>query len=71
MLVIEDDGGEQFKFSLAGDIERIGKLKLMEYSAAEYWGAEVYAALQQMINDRQLGSVKKLNRKDRRANAGQ
>jgi hypothetical protein len=66
MLVIEDDGGEMFKFYLAGDIQRIGlpSIPISHYSAAEFWGAEIYAVIQKRMQEAQ--SVKKLNRKDRR-----
>lgn len=41
MLVIEDDGAQQFKFYLDGDIDRIkAQVPTHKYSAAEYWAVQ-------------------------------
>lgn len=66
MIVLEDDGDSMFNMKLEGDIDRLGKLKdHFEYSPAEFWAQELFAACQTHIRSR--GTVKTLNREERRA----
>lgn len=65
MIVFEDDGNDQFKMYLAGDIERIGlpSVPISLYSASEFWGVECLKACADRLKE---GPVKQLNRKERR-----
>lgn len=51
MIVVEDDGGDNFKFSLEGDIERLNlpQVPTSLYSAAEFWGGQFFALCQEFL----------------------
>lgn len=51
MIVVEDDGGDNFKFYLDGDIGRIGlpQIPASLYSPAEFWGAQFFQLCNEFI----------------------
>lgn len=57
-LVLEDDGGDKFRFFCEGDIDRIGKIEPEKLSAAEFWAIQFYALCQEQLDE--SGGVKKL-----------
>ena len=66
ILVLEDNGKDQFNFTMQGDTERLSDKMVSpgEYSPAEFWGLEFL----KLCTDRlkQEGAVRKLNREERR-----
>lgn len=44
MIVIEDDGGDNFRFQLEGDVERLNmpQIPASHLSAAEFWGMQFF-----------------------------
>ena len=64
MIVIEDDGYDKFHFALVGDTERLDKIPVAEYSAAEFWATKFFTACHEVL--KQSTEVKTLNREERR-----
>ncbi len=63
MIVVEDDGGENFKMYLEGDVSNLNS-PTEELSAAEFWGKSLFQICGMHLA--QSGAVKTMNRKERR-----
>lgn len=65
-LVLSDNGGTKFRFTIEGDIERLtdGVTPSSEYTAAEMWGLTLFNLCDHELKTH--GEVKKMNRAERR-----
>jgi hypothetical protein len=70
MLVIEDDGAEQFKFYMDGDVERLNQPQIPTslYSAAEFWGVQFFALCQEFLQ--RSGEIKQVPQPEQGASNG-
>lgn len=66
MIVVEDDGGQNFNVRLEGDVDRLSMAQIPPslYSAAEHWGLEFF----KLCNERLKAGdgIRQLNRNERR-----
>ena len=70
MIVIEDgEFKDQFSCTLQGDCERLSMPQIPPslYSASEHWAVELFNLCTKHLQSG-MGGVRKLNRKERRAN---
>lgn len=61
MIVLEDDGHQNFNIRLDGDVERIGlpQIPVSLYSPAEFWGVQFFGMCQEMLRrSNEVGPVK-------------
>ncbi len=63
MIVLEDDGGENFKMYMEGDLSNL-ELPAEQLSAAEFWGKNLFQICGAHLA--QSGAVKTMNRQERR-----